>query len=117
MTNSKTFLISSLALIIGAILLIIIGGSIAFTLASLAFIGSGVLYSKFQYALDFEQFEQKIMSGEIASEEAGEMPEAVIDLEELSEEDREVIQRVMGIDFATGEDYTEISEIKQEESK
>ncbi|QDP66562.1 MAG: hypothetical protein Tp1111DCM1126091_68 [Prokaryotic dsDNA virus sp.] len=117
MNNSKTFLLSSLALIIGAILLIIIGGSVAFTLACLAFIGSGVLYSKFQYALDFEDFERKVMSGQIDTEEAGDMPEAIIDLEELSESDKEVVQRLFGIDFATGEDYTEISEIKREETK
>lgn len=117
MNNSKTFLLSSLALIIGAILLIIIGGSIAFTLASLAFIGSGVLYSKFQFEVDLENFQDQIASGVFASEEDGEIPEAVIDLEEISESDREVLSRIMGIDFATGEDYTEISEIKQEETE
>ena len=31
--------------------------------------------------------------------------------------DREVIQRVMGIDFGNGEDYTAETEIKQEETK
>lgn len=117
MNQSKIFLLSSLALITGAILLIIIGGSVAFTLASLAFIGSGMLYSKFQFEVDFENFQEQIASGVFASEEDGEIHETIIDFEELSEDDREVIQRVMGIDFGNGEDYTGKTEIKQGETK
>ena len=46
------------------------------------------------------------MNGEIASEEDGEVVETVVNLEELSESDKEVLQRVMGITFETSVEET-----------
>lgn len=118
MEQSKIYLLSSLALILAAIALIILGNnSVTFTLASLAFIGSGMLYSKFQQEVIFNDFEEKLMNGEFASEEDGEIPQATIDVDDLSESDREVLSRIMGIDFDDEGGYTKRSEINQEETK
>lgn len=105
MIGSKNSLILSLLLIILAIGGIMIGGSIAFTIACLLFIASGGMYHKSLMEADIEEFERKISEGEIGVEEnAGEMPENVVDLESLSESDREVIQRVFGFEFETVEE-------------
>ena len=103
MIGSKNCLLLSLGLITIAILLIIIGGSVAFTAACLCFIASGGLYHKSIMESDLEAFEQALVNGEI-EETAGEMPENVVDLESLSESDREVIQRVFGFEFETEEE-------------
>lgn len=108
MIGSKNCLLLSLGLITIAILLIIIGGSFAFTAACLCFIASGGLYHKSIMEADIEDFERKIASGDVDFEEsAGEMPENVVDLESLSESDREVIQRVFGFEFETEEETKE----------
>jgi len=99
MISSKNCLLLSLGLIIIAILLIIIGGSVALTAACLCFVGSGALYMKSIYQADFEEFERQVMQGEINEEYAGDFPEFTIDLDNISEEDQEVLERLMGMTF------------------
>tara|TARA_Y100000593_G_scaffold94032_1_gene191236 strand:+ start:39781 stop:40110 length:330 start_codon:yes stop_codon:yes gene_type:complete len=106
MIGSKNCLLLSLGLITIAILLLIIGGSIAFTGAYMLFIASGAMYHKSIMENDIENFEAAMMNGEIASEEDGEIPENVVNLEELSESDKEVISRVFGFEFETDEEET-----------
>jgi hypothetical protein len=102
---SKIYTVSSLLCILSAIMLIIIGGSVAFTLACMLFLSSGYLHARAIMESDLEAFEQALVNGEI-EENAGEMPENVVDLESLSESDREVIQRVFGFEFETDEEET-----------
>lgn len=115
MIGSKNCLLLSLLLIILAVGGIMIGGSIAFTISCMLFIASGAAYHKSIMEAGLESFEQAIMSGEITEESAGNVPEFTIDLESLSESDREVIQRVFGFDLASGEDYTTIRQDDKQE--
>lgn len=107
MIGSKNCLLLSLLLIILAIGGIMIGGSIAFTISCMLFIASGAAYHKSIMEADLENFEQAIMNGEITEESAGNVPEFTVDLESLSESDREVIQRVFGFTFETEEETKE----------
>lgn len=107
MIGSKNCLILSLLLVILAIGGIMIGGSIAFTISCLLFIASGATYHKSIMEADIESFEQRITSGGFEFDEgAGEVAETVINLAELSESDKEVLQRVMGITFETSVEET-----------
>lgn len=115
MLNSKECLLISLACVITAIVLIIVGGSVPFTVACLLFAIAGGMHHKSIVEGDLENFSKMIESGDVDFEEtAGEIPENVVDLESLSESDREVIQRVFGFDLASGEDYTVMQSFTKE---
>lgn len=103
MIGSKNCLLLSLLLIILAIGGIMIGGSIAFTISCMLFIASGAAYHKSIMEADLEAFEQAIVNGEISEESAGIMPEFTIDLEEISDSDRETLERLFGMKFETEE--------------
>jgi len=104
MISSKNSLLISLLLIILAIGGIMIGGSIAFTGACMLFIASGAMYHKSSVDADVEEFQRQIQEGLVEfDEEAGEMSEMVVDLNEISESDKEVVQRLFGFEFETEE--------------
>lgn len=104
MISSKNCLLLSLGLIIIAIVLIIVGGSVAFTGACLSFIGAGALWDRSLYMAEFEEFEQQIVNGQINEEYAGDFPEFTINLDEISEQDKETLERVMGMKFSNIEE-------------
>ncbi len=100
MLNSKECLLISLACVITAIGLIIVGGSVLFTVACLLFAIAGGMHHKSIVEGDLEKFSKMIENGDVDFEEnAGEMPDNMVDLESLSESDKEVIQRVFGFEF------------------
>ena len=104
MIGSKNCLLLSMLLIILAIGGIMIGGSIAFTISCLLFIASGAAYHKSIMEADLEEFQEAMLSGEISEESAGVMPEFTIDLEEISDSDRETLERLFGMKFESEEE-------------
>lgn len=99
MTTSQKLLIWAAIVFTIAILLVIVGGSVGFTLASLCFIGCGALWDRSLSWKELEDFEEKIASGEILAESDGNISEFTIDLDSLEDSDKEVLERVLNIKF------------------
>ena len=107
MIGSKNCLLLSMLLIILAIGGIMIGGSIAFTISCMLFIASGAAYHKSIMEADLESFQDAMLSGEIAEEIAGNVSEFTIDLEEISDSEREMLERLFGMTFESVEETKE----------
>ena len=99
MTTSKKLLIWAAIVFMIAALLVIAGGSVGFTIASLCFIGCGALWDRSLSWKELEDFEAKIESGEILTESAGDISEFTIDLDSLEDSDKEVLERVLNMKF------------------
>jgi len=92
MKESKKFLLFSLTLIIVGILLILAGNPYTFTLACMSFIGAGGCWNQSLEELRMEDYEQSIVNGEVEESVS-------VDLDEIADEDKEVLERVLGMNF------------------
>lgn len=93
MTRSEQFLAVAAILILIANGLIVVGGSIAFTLACMAFIGAGACCDRFLVELQLEKYAKSL---EEALTESDAEFEATIDYDSLTDEEKEFMERVLG---------------------